>query len=223
MNCPHCTVSFHAEWTENRIDLKHLARRGWLYQSAVCPNCANAIIMLVELKWLDDEQTLVKGPPVLAYPHSLVRPPIDIDAAVPGLFRIDYIEACDVLGISTKASAALSRRVLQGILTDQGYKSNNLAQQVDAVLDENDPMKVLPSHIRETIDAVRHFGNFAAHPITEVTSLQIVDVEPEEAEWCLEIIEALFDHYYVTPARAQERREQLNQKLAQAGKKPAKS
>ena len=138
-------------------------------------------------------------------------------------FRSDYTEACNVLEISTKASAALARRVLQGILTDQGYKSKNLAQQIDAVLDENDPVKVLPSHIRDTMDAVRHFGNFAAHPITEATSLQIIDVEPEEAEWCLEIIEALFDHYYVTPARARERRDQLNQKLAQAGKKPAKS
>ena len=117
----------------------------------------------------------------------------------------------------------LSRRVLQGILTDQGYASRNLEKQIDSVLVENDPKKVLSDHIRGTIDAVRHFGNFAAHPITEVTSLQIIDVEPEEAEWCLEIIEALFDHYYVTPARARERREQLNQNLAQAGRKPARS
>ena len=73
------------------------------------------------------------------------------------------------------------------------------------------------------MDAVRHFGNFAAHPITELTGLQVIDVEAEEAEWCLEIIEALFDHYYITPARARQRRDRLNQKLAQAGRKPAKS
>ena len=97
------------------------------------------------------------------------------------------------------------------------------AKQTDSVLDEDDLKKVLPGHIRETIDAVRHFGNFAAHPITEVTSLQVIEVEPQEAEWYLEIIEALFDHYYVTPARARERRDQLNQKLAQVGRKPAKA
>ena len=73
------------------------------------------------------------------------------------------------------------------------------------------------------MEAVRHFGNFAAHPITEVTGLQVIDVEAEEAEWCLEIIEALFDHYYITPARARQRRDRLNKKLAQAGRKPAKS
>ena len=223
MICPHCSVAIHADWAEGRINLPHPARRDWRYESAVCPDCDNAIIVLVELRWLDDEQRLIQGPRFLVYPHSPASPRIDIDAAVPDPFTSDYTEARNVLEISSKASAALARRVLQGILTDQGYRSNNLAQQIDAVLDENDPMKVLPSHIRETIDAVRHFGNFAAHPITEVTSLQIVDVEPEEAEWCLEIIEALFDHYYVTPARARERRDQLNQKLAQAGKKPAKS
>lgn len=141
---------------------------------------------------------------------------------MPKAFRADYAEACDVLEISAKASAALSRRVL-GILTYQGYESKNLARQIDSVLDEDDPKKMLPGHMRETIDAVRHFGYFATHPITEVTNLQVIDVDPEEAEWCLEIIEALFDHYYVAPARARERLEQLNQKLAQAGRKPAKS
>ena len=155
------------------------------------------------------------------YPLGGGRAPVD--EAVPESFRSDYVEACNVQGVSPKASAALARRVLQGILTAQGYESTNLAQQIESVLKEDDPKKALPGHIRETVDAVRHFGNFAAHPITELTSLQVIEVEPEEAEWCLEIIETLFDHYYATPARAQKRREQLNQKLAQAGKKPAKS
>ena len=141
---------------------------------------------------------------------------------VPDSFKADYVEACNVLLVSPKASAALSRRVLQGILKDNGYQSSNLAKQIDAVLAESDPNKVLPQTIRETIDAVRNFGNFAAHPITEVTSLQVIDVEPEEAEWCLEIIEAIFDHYYVTPAKVAEKRKQLNQKLSQTGKPPAK-
>ena len=194
-----------------------------MYQSAVCPDCNNAIIRLVELQWLGDEQRFVRRRRFLAYPQSLANSNIEVDTAVPDRYRLDYIEAHEVLGISTKASAALSRRVLQSILLDQGYESTNLYQQIGLVLAEKDTSKILPSHIRNTIDAVRNFGNFAAHPITELSSLQVIDVEPEEAEWCLEIIDALFDHYYVTPSRALEKRAKLDEKLAKAGKKPART
>jgi len=47
---------------------------------------------------------------------------------------------------------------------------------------------------------------------------QIVDVEPGEAEWNLDVLESLFDFYYVEPARVQSRKAALNAKLASAGK-----
>ena len=220
MKCPHCTISFHPEWTQTILDTPRVADTQWSCKVAVCPSCMEPVIELLGLRPVDHgymrrESSRIVHP---KFPH---RSPID--AAVPESFRADYTEAYQVLEASAKASAALSRRVLQGVLTDQGYSSSNLAEQIDSVLAESDPKKRLPGHFQETIDAVRHFGNFAAHPITEVTSLQIIDVEPEEAEWCLEIIEALFAHYYVTPARARERRDRLNTKLEQAGKPKAKS
>ena len=66
------------------------------------------------------------------------------------------------------------------------------------------------------MDAVRSFGNFSAHPVNDVTTLQIIDVEPDEAAWCLEIIEALFDHYYVRPAANAEKLANLDQKRKRA-------
>jgi hypothetical protein len=72
------------------------------------------------------------------------------------------------------------------------------------------------------VDAIRTFGNFSAHPITDQTTLQIVAVEPNEAEWCLEILEDMFDHYYVRPAHAAARKADLDAKLAAAGKPPSK-
>ena len=134
----------------------------------------------------------------------------------------DYREACDVLAISPKASAAMSRRVLQSILNAQGYTGRDLAAQIDRLLKETEPDKVLPVYVRQTIDAIRNFGNFSAHPVNDVTTLQIIDVEPQEAEWCLEIVERLFDHFYVSPAVDAKRLSDLNEKLAQAGKPPAK-
>ena len=123
-----------------------------------------------------------------------------------------------VLSDSNKASAALSRRCLQAILWSQGYTQRDLAQQIKALLGEQDAAKAIPTAPRETVDAIRNFGNFSAHPVTDQTTLQIINVDPEEAEWCLEILEAMFDHYYVKPAQAKARKAALNAKLAAAGK-----
>jgi hypothetical protein len=139
-------------------------------------------------------------------------------AETPSEIREDYEEAGRVLPISHKASAALSRRCLQAILRGQGYAQRDLAKQIDAVLNEPDPAKAIPSALRETVDAIRNFGNFSAHPITDQTTLQVIEVEPGEAEWCLDILEEMFDHYYVKPAQAAARKAALNVKLAAAGK-----
>ena len=50
--------------------------------------------------------------------------------------------------------------------------------QINAVLGEQDASKSLPSALHDTVDAIRNFGNFSAHPITDATTLQIIDVEP---------------------------------------------
>lgn len=73
-----------------------------------------------------------------------------------------------------------------------------------------------------TVDGIRNFGNFSAHPINEQTSLQIVDVEAREAEWCLEIVEELFDYFYVGPELAKQKKAALDKKLKDAGKPPSK-
>jgi hypothetical protein len=39
---------------------------------------------------------------------------------------------------------------------------------------------------------------------------EVVPVEPHEAEWNLEVLESLFDFYFVQPASAKARREALN-------------
>ncbi len=72
------------------------------------------------------------------------------------------------------------------------------------------------------VDAIRQFGNFAAHKITDQTTLQVIDVEPHEAEYCLDILDALFDHYYVRPAVALRQKQLLDAKLAAAKRTPTK-
>lgn len=65
---------------------------------------------------------------------------------------------------------------------------------------------------------VRNVGNFAAHPIKSKQTGDIVPVEPGEAEATLAIVEALFDFFFVAPAKQAARLTAYNQKLQAAGK-----
>ena len=133
---------------------------------------------------------------------------------IPEELASDYEEACMVLADSPKASAALSRRCLQAILRQQGFKKKSLAQEIQDAIDS----KSLPSHICDSLDSIRNIGNFAAHPTKDTDSGAIVHVEVGEAEWNLDVIEALFDFYYIQPAKVKAKRDALNAKLKSAGK-----
>ncbi len=89
----------------------------------------------------------------------------------------DYVEACNVLPISAKASAALARRCLQNMLHAHTYKAKDLAKEIDLLLNETDPAKALPHRLRVTVDGIRNFGNFSAHPIDDKTTLQVIEVD----------------------------------------------
>jgi hypothetical protein len=150
-------------------------------------------------------------------PKATLRPAPN--EAVPKIFAGDYVEACNVIADSAKASAALSRRCLQNILREvEKVKHSDLANEIQQVLDKGK----LPTHLAESIDAIRHIGNFAAHPIKSTASGEIIDVEPGEAEWNLDVLESLFDFYFVQPDFLKKKRDALDAKLVSAGKKPMK-
>jgi hypothetical protein len=131
----------------------------------------------------------------------------------------DYKEACLVLNDSPKASAALSRRCLQNLLRGAaGIKPGDLSSEIQQVLDSGK----LPAPIADNIDAIRNIGNFASHPNKYKSTGEVVPVEPEEAEWNLDVLESLFDFYFVQPARAKAKKDALNKKLADASKPPMK-
>ena len=67
----------------------------------------------------------------------------------------------------------------------------------------------MPSSVVELLHPIRKVGNKAAHP-TLYDAGFIADVEPWEAEWCLEIIEAMYDYIFVLPAKNRERLERLD-------------
>jgi hypothetical protein len=136
-----------------------------------------------------------------------------VPVEVPTHIAQDYSEAAAVFPISAKASAALSRRCMQAVLREAGQAhTGDLNKQIEELL------PTLPAYLGDQLHAVRHIGNFAAHPMKSTITGSILDVEPGEAEWNLDVLDDLFDHYYVKPARERSRREDLNNKLREAGK-----
>ena len=225
MPCPHCSVAIYPDWKTGLIHDFPEAEAHWRWEAMECPSCHN-IIIRVSLRyytggeyWGDDAWRSDKR--ISVEPTSAKRRPIG--EGVPTEFMEDYAEACAVLPVSAKASAALSRRVLQSVLREQGYHQWSLSKQIDSLLAETQPDKILSSSVKENVDVIRKFGNFSAHPVTDKNTLQVIPVAPEEAEWCLEIIEALFDHYYVIPAANQKKRDELDQRLKKQGQQPIKS
>lgn len=219
MECPHCGKGIHDGFRQTKLNAPHeWAAIGNLFWSALhmpCPACGKAIITLrgesqPGAAYVGDVRLF------MAYPKSTGRRPAPNE--VPADIAEDYHEACAVLADSAKASAALSRRCLQALLRNNGFSQRDLAPAIEAALASNQ----LPSAISENLDAIRAIGNFAAHPMKDTNSGEILPVEPHEAEWNLDVLEQLFDFYYVQPARAQARRAELDAKLAAAGKPPLK-
>ena len=223
MKCPHCAVEIHAEaeWEYLGKD----AEGQWCIEQYLCPNpdCNKRICYLV---MRSQEVTLLHGrfsgfheiqKRFLVHPKGSNRPPVP--PQVPQKLADDYVEACMVLPDSPKASAALSRRCLQNILREKAkVKPRDLAKEIQEVIDS----KTLPSYLVEVIDAVRNIGNFAAHPSKSEKSGEILPVEPTEAEWNLDVLEALFDFYFVQPDVVRKKRAALDLKLKEVGKKPMK-
>jgi Domain of unknown function (DUF4145) len=217
MICPHCNTgiaeSFQevqfADYPEAVKGTERAPRTVRYVRHMRCPECRDAIILLQCSIPAYGTGTYFA---VMVYPSGKVRP---IPEEVVDPYKQDFAEACKVLEGSPKASAALSRRCLQAILRDKaGTKSKDLYDQIEEVINSGK----VPSHISEDLHAVRLVGNFAAHPMKSTATGAILDVEPGEAEWNLDVIELLFDFYFVQPAISAKRKAALNVKLKDAGK-----
>lgn len=207
MKCLHCQSAFHPDWTHQQLERD--TEGEWCIKWVRCPRCKMLSFSLEAVDSHGEEQ------PIVSYPRGHFGNPVW--AVLPKELAADYREACLILADSPKASAALSRRCLQTLLRAKaGVRSGNLGDEIQEVLDS----KQLPTHLADSVDAVRTIGNFAAHPMKSQHTGAIVDVEEKEAEWLLEILDHLFNFYFEEPQRQQELRAALHRKLESLGKPP---
>ena len=218
MKCPHCLIEINPNFTETYIGKDSVGYFSTFQMNCPSETCKKLIVNFAQGEPRTNQygQTIgVKNiiSTVSINPLTSIRPPAP--AVVDKIFSEDYKEACLILTFSAKASAALSRRCLQNILREKAkVKKGDLANEIQEVIDTGH----LPSHLRDSIDAIRNIGNFAAHPNKSKSTGEIVEVEFGEAEWLLDVIEALFDFYFVQPEIIKVKREALNKKLEEMGK-----
>jgi hypothetical protein len=214
--CPHCLAGFGAGWWTDSLHFGDVDpfEGPWGYKATTCRICKRAIIEIGTL--LRTGRTHTFGLRARVWPRATARAPLPKE--VPDAFSADYKEACEVVDASPKAAAALARRCLQHLLRGHlNVKASDLSQEIDQVLNS----ETLPSDLAEDIDAIRHVGNFAAHPMKSIQSGQILEVEPGEAEWTLTVLEELFDFYFVRTVKRAAQRVALNAKIAEAKKNAA--
>ena len=220
MKCPHCLEGFHVKWEGIVIAADN--NGGWMLSHTKCPECQRLIMRLLNGPAVYSEHKrfthITRADEIRqVYPKGISRAPCPKE--VPKQIAEEYAEACLVLADSPKASAALSRRCLQSVLREAAkVKPGDLFDEIQLVLDDGR----LPSQIAEGLDAVRVIGNFGTHPIKSKHTGEVMPVEPGEADWNLDVLESLFDFYFVQPAKLRVKKAALNKKLAEAGKPPVK-
>lgn len=137
------------------------------------------------------------------WPETQSKPQPDY---IPIDLRNDYDEACLIRDKSPKSAATLARRCLQGMIRDFcGIQKGTLGGEIEVlrrrVEDGTAPAGVSPESV-DGIDAVRSIGSIGAHMEKDINI--IFDAEPDEAQILIDLIETLFDEWYVARhARAQ--------------------
>lgn len=121
------------------------------------------------------------------YPLSLAK---QLPDYIPTSIKEDYEEAYRIVNLSPKASATLSRRCLQGMISDfWGINERTLYKSIDKLKDK------IPSSQWEAVDSVRKIGNIGAHMENDINL--IIDIDPKESEILLQFIELLIRKWYI--------------------------
>lgn len=215
ITCPHCAVAFADEPVYQNLGT---GPEGQLVTALfICLACKNRILYLLEgavgFYPGGSVATVSERTRRLIHPRTGGR---TVPVEVPAEFASLYRKASAILDDAPEASAAMSRRCLQEVLQGPGGATpSNLSDQIDLVVSGG-----VPTWVSEPLHALREIGNFGTHPIKSTNTGVVMEVQPGEAEWSLDTLDAVFDHYFVQPAKEAERKEAINAKLGEAGRKP---
>ena len=206
--CPYCSLlqvvsEERYYWRQDRLYVSECEAGvvGSFERAIVCANseCRKlsyscGVVTLKQAAGTYTRDKLITSSTLL--PPSFAKPQ---PGYIPEPIRADYLEACAIRDLSPKASATLSRRCIQGIIRDFcGISKSRLKDEIDELSNRVHAGSALvgvhPDTV-EAIDKVRELGNIGAHMEKDISV--IVDVDPGEAQTLIEMIEMLFDEWYV--------------------------
>ncbi len=185
MKCPHCSTAFHDIPAGMPIGAERYGR--WHFLQRECPACARQFLHLVDASpvpaaYRDDTEEMRR----LALPKE-----------VPEAYAKEYRAACLALEESPQASATISRRCLQQLLREHaGIEAGELAHEIRQILDQGH----MPSLILRALEVLRKTELSADHRFGE-TAGESIEVEVGEADWNLDVLDVLFDYFFVHSAQ----------------------
>jgi hypothetical protein len=206
--CPFCNqyqiaTDENFDYIFHKLDIgkAQIGHVGVRYVAIRCANrsCNEVALDVSYVTAIEAYAKWQEGKPLQSWrlrPDSFAKPQPDY---IPIALRDDYNEACLVRDKSPKAAATLARRCLQGMIRDFcGISKSRLIDEISALrknVEDGSAPRGVTSETVEAIDAVRGVGNIGAHMESDISL--IVDVDPGEAQALIELIEMLFDEWYV--------------------------
>lgn len=214
MNCPYCSVEMHPVPTgvygrsSSRLFYNDRDGGNHTVEAVACPKCSGVLLTHADVLTTEGPQpgTLTSDDVnvFILLPRVSSRPPLSSD--VPEPYRGLYSEAALILTDSPRASAALSRRCLQHLLREVVHAPRgDLYGEIEWVLTNGG----LPGYVTDSLHELRTIGNMAAHPNKSTATGDYIEVEPGEAEWTLDTLDALFGFCFIEPAKTAARKAAL--------------
>ncbi len=159
---------------------------------AFCQHCHRFTL------WLGD---------AMIYPQVGEAPPPHKD--MPPRIRELYEEARGVLPASPRASAALLRVALEGLLEEAGYRQGRLADRLEKAYED----RKLSASTYKLAESLRYAGNAAVH-------YEPWKIDPSEGEEDREMVKSLFDfvnevteELFAKPRRLEEMARKINERV----------
>jgi hypothetical protein len=196
MECPHCGSDFDA--TPHTFALGMDQDGTWQVANSRCPVCDRLIASIRS----------ERGANYPALPPGTVRARLSED--VPADMAAEYWTAAQVLPYSEEASAAISRRLLQRVLSAKaGAGYGGLADQIKRAV----ASPTMPDYLKAALTTLTRLAKLEAHHAKSYRCDALAPVNQGEAQWLLEVLKPLFEFYYVQPALVARMRRPIEERL----------
>lgn len=199
MECPHCGSDF--ETTPHTFSLGIDQDGTWQVSNTRCPTCDRLVVAVCSKE----------GTNYPAYPAGSLRARLSDD--VPAGLASEYWAAGQVLPYSEESSAAISRRLLQRVLSTQaGAGYGGLADQIRRAVSS----PAMPPYLKEALETLAKVAKLEADEPKSFRCEALAPVNEGEAEWLLDVLKPLLEFYYVQPARLRRKRYALEERISPA-------